>query len=114
MATLPPYDYIFVDEAQDFKPEWWEVVRQCLAPQGRLYVFADANQNIYNHADALPELPTRVRLRRNLRNPQEIARFSAAMLPEHERMQPLPFCGSPVQVAEGSDDPPRALKTCAR
>lgn len=105
LATLPPYDYIFVDEAQDFKPEWWEVVRQCLSPQGRLYVFADANQNIYNHADALPELPTRVRLRRNLRNPQEIARFSAAMLPEHERMQPLPFCGSPVQVAEGSDDP---------
>ena len=111
LATQPPYDYIFVDEAQDFKAEWWQVVQQCLAPQGRLYIFADANQDIYERASALPELPTRVRLRRNLRNPLEIASFSAAMLPEGERMQPLPLGGTPVQVAPGSDVPAERAAT---
>lgn len=105
LSTQPPYDYIFVDEAQDFKEAWWDIVRTCLAPLGKLYIFADANQSIYDHRSALPELPTRVHLRRNLRNAQEIAAFSAAMLPEGETMEPLKLGGAQVQIAPGSDDP---------
>ena len=114
LAAQPPYDYIFVDEAQDFKEEWWDIVRTRLAPQGRLYIFADANQCIYEHRSPLPELPTRVHLHRNLRNPREIARFSAAMLPEGERTESLQLSGTPVQIAPGSDDAAERAATVRR
>ncbi len=45
----PRYDAIVVDEAQDFKQWWWPALLALHTDpdDGRLYVFADANQDLY-------------------------------------------------------------------
>ena len=45
----PRYDAIVVDEAQDFKQWWWPALLSLHTDPdgGRLYVFADANQDLY-------------------------------------------------------------------
>ncbi len=102
----PCYDAIFVDEAQDFRHEWWgSIIHPLLLPGGRLYVFADANQDLFLGESSLPPLPTRVRLNTNLRNVRQIAALSAALLPEGEHMEALDLDGVGVTIAPGSDEP---------
>ncbi len=104
----PRYAAIFVDEAQDFRRDWWDaIILRLLLPGGRLRVFADTNQNLFrrSEASALPDLPTRVNLSTNLRNVRQIAALSSVMLPEGLRMDMLPLSGPAVAIAPGSDDP---------
>ena len=103
LDRLPRHQYIFVDEAQDFKPSWWDIVRAMLEPGGKLYIFADIHQDIYRHSQGLPDLPTRVRLTRNLRNSWKITTFSSGILPA--QMHPLPLSGAPVLLSNPSDSP---------
>jgi hypothetical protein len=42
------YDAIFVDEAQDLKPEWWEVLIRCKKQDGEAMLAADRTQNVYS------------------------------------------------------------------
>ena len=47
-VTLPSYDVILIDEAQDFAPSWIEVVKRLLNPeQGLLFLADDPMQSIY-------------------------------------------------------------------
>lgn len=101
---LPRFDYIFVDEAQDFKDIWWKIIRGMLRPDGKFYIFADSNQDLYHRSAYMPQLPTRLRLTTNLRNANEIADFSATMLPQEQRPQSLPFNGAKMLIAPGCDD----------
>lgn len=101
---LPAFDYIFVDEAQDFKDNWWKIIRSMLRPGGKFYLFADSNQDLYHRSAYMPQLPTRLRLTTNLRNVHEIAAFSATVLPQRERPNILPISGARMLVAPGSDD----------
>lgn len=101
----PRYMSIFVDEAQDFRAAWWALIQRWLAPGGKLYVFGDSRQQLYRNRGPIPELPTRIRLRRNLRNAREIAHYSAAYLPEERRAESLPLCGSPLIILPGSESP---------
>lgn len=97
------FDNIFVDEAQDFLPEWWSLLRVLLRKGGKLYMFSDAGQLLYNHAGNMPELPVRLRLQRNLRNSAQIARFC---LPEDGNLQSvLPLDGPEVEVRAAVDSP---------
>lgn len=42
------YDVIFIDEIQDYKKEWVQIIRECfLSEQGEFVVFGDEKQNIY-------------------------------------------------------------------
>jgi hypothetical protein len=41
------YDAILVDEGQDFKPDWWEILRRLLLPEGEMLLVADSSQDIY-------------------------------------------------------------------
>lgn len=43
----PEFDGIYIDEAQDFDPEWLDTVARFLAPKGELVIFADHRQNLY-------------------------------------------------------------------
>ncbi len=102
----PCYDAILVDEAQDFRPEWWEgIIHPLLLPGGKLYVFADANQNLFLGAPSLPDVPTRVRLSTNLRNVRQIAALSAALLPNGTQMASLDIDGVGVTITPGCDEP---------
>lgn len=69
------FDYIFVDEAQDFMPEWWSLLRAMQRPGGKLYLFSDAGQQLYKRSECAPDLPVRLRLSYNLRNSASIATF---------------------------------------
>lgn len=90
------FQHIFVDEAQDFLPEWWLVVQAMLGPGGKLYVFSDAGQSIYGSQSALPEFPVRLRLKDNLRNTSQIAGFCSALCTGIQHS--LPLQGPGVQV----------------
>lgn len=111
----PHYDTIFVDEAQDFRTEWWELIQQWLTPQGKLYAFADSHQRLYDNRGPIPALPTRIRLRRNLRNPREIARYSADYLPQERRTEALNLSGAPIDIRPAAETPQKraeAVRAC--
>ncbi|WP_105103352.1 NERD domain-containing protein [Microbulbifer pacificus] len=68
------WDTIIIDEGQDFRIDWWIAIDACLKSEGRLRVFMDSNQKVYEHAGTgihdLSVVP--VRLSRNLRNTKNI------------------------------------------
>jgi len=54
----PQFDAIIVDEGQDFRDEWWEILFFLLRDQhqGIFYVFYDSNQNIYHRPASLTQM----------------------------------------------------------
>lgn len=46
------YDAILVDEGQDYRPLWWDVLRKACKPGGEMLLVADATQDIYGTATA--------------------------------------------------------------
>lgn len=108
IAPEQRYDYIFIDECQDFHRSWERIVRALQREGAHMYYFADENQNIFAHGAGLgtytPNAPTRLHLHRNLRNSAEIARYSSALLGEPHRMEHLDLPGLQVAVAPGVED----------
>lgn len=93
------YDYVFIDEAQDFESEWWDVIEsmQDANPNMRLYVFCDSNQTLYDaDGDNVPELGVRIDLKKNLRNSLDIGLFSGTFI--SAETEPLPFKCNSVEV----------------
>ncbi len=82
LAALPGattrHDAILVDEAQDFRDEWWLLIEEFLADPERsaLHLFIDDRQNLYGRSGRLPFTEPEFRLRRNCRNTEPIARFA--------------------------------------
>jgi hypothetical protein len=109
------YDAVVVDEAQDIDAVWWLPLLDLLADRehGRLFVFGDANQDLY-HADAdeigvvMPDRPPVYLLEENRRTTRAIhdwAQRWAAARPISTDDGPLDFHpravgpeGRPVQV----------------
>lgn len=73
--TSLSYDAILIDEAQDFKEDWWEAVESMLRDQqsSKLHVFFDSNQNIYEGKGLERFQSIQVELTINCRNTREIA-----------------------------------------
>ena len=105
------YDYVFVDEAQDFHPSWWALIHQAVAPQGKLYLFADTNQSLYGHTNTVPELPTRITLNTNLRNSKDIADYCHSLLPDGTAVYPLPLSVQEVHILPGSAEVEKRAET---
>lgn len=79
-GRLPRYDAVIVDEGQDFAPSWWDVVEASLQPEsergrdsGRLYVFYDPGQSIFEHGGHVPLDMPEYQLTYNLRNTRAVA-----------------------------------------
>ena len=77
-CTLPQYDLVVVDEAQDFTKDWADCANLLVRPNGELYVFFDESQNIYSRSfgshfsiDANPFV-----LRYNIRNTANIYQYT--------------------------------------
>ncbi len=49
-SSICRYDAILVDEGQDFKPEWWNLLRRLLKQDGEMMLVADATQDLYGTA----------------------------------------------------------------
>ena len=73
------WDTVIVDEGQDFRDDWWIALDSCLLPDGRIRVFMDSNQRVYESAgDRVRDLSVvPVRLSRNLRNTKNIHKVAS-------------------------------------
>ena len=94
---LTRYDAIILDEGQDFKEFWFELLERHLNPDGFFYVFLDSNQDIFNHYTKLPNEQkfVRFRLNRNCRNSQKVIQYLTAntsMAFEHFDETPAGSC----------------------
>ena len=49
-SVIPKYDAVLVDEAQDFYPSWWNVLRKVCRKEGEMLLVADATQDVYQTA----------------------------------------------------------------
>ena len=71
------YDGVIIDEGQDFKSDWFELLELCLddVRGGEFYVFSDDNQRLYSN-DALPDwLGPPYQLTKNVRNSNQVGRL---------------------------------------
>ncbi|KAJ3150525.1 hypothetical protein HDU86_006403 [Geranomyces michiganensis] len=55
-AEFPKFDYVFVDEAQDMSAARAMIVEKVVKPGGRLFLFGDQRQQIYQFAGATDDL----------------------------------------------------------
>lgn len=63
------FDAIIVDEGQDFRLKWWELVETALQKEsGRLYIFHDDNQALLPNRATYPAVDMSLTLSRNCRN----------------------------------------------
>lgn len=74
LAPSLRWDTAIIDEGQDFRPEWWIALEACLVSGGKMLVFMDSNQRVYDSVGEsfqdLTAVP--IRLSRNLRNTKKI------------------------------------------
>lgn len=54
-SALPTYDAILVDEGQDYRPLWWQVLRKAVVQGGEMLLVADKTQNVHGTAQAWTE-----------------------------------------------------------
>jgi len=96
-GKLERYDAVIVDEGQDFKPSWFELLDDLLddTETGRFVVFHDSSQDVFGRGG---EQPFRYRLRFNLRNTQVIT--EAVQRLGQVEMMPHPRApkGDPISV----------------
>jgi hypothetical protein len=64
------YDAIFVDEAQDFREEWWDIINEALLDKAKsiLWIFHDDNQSLLHRQLKYPVLESPITLTTNCRN----------------------------------------------
>jgi superfamily I DNA/RNA helicase len=48
------YDVLIIDEGQDFKDFWYELVFQLVKPDGNQLIFLDPMQNVFGHYTQIP------------------------------------------------------------
>jgi hypothetical protein len=81
-----PYKSVIVDEAQDFRPDEWKLIR-AIVPEGKndLFIVGDAHQRIYGSPVVLSQCGINIRgrssrLRINYRTTEQIRRWAMGML----------------------------------
>ncbi|MGO1319432.1 MAG: NERD domain-containing protein [Galactobacter sp.] len=91
------FEAIVVDESQDFADTWWHGLTKCLlgGQEGKLFVFADAHQQVFDREGDAPITLDPFPLDDNLRNSAQIAACFAPLTPVTQvpRMEP----GAPVR-----------------
>jgi hypothetical protein len=66
---IKPYNVILIDEIQDYKRLWMEIIKDCFLVEGGEYVlFGDVKQNIYNNLTESKDISTNVRGVTELKN----------------------------------------------
>ncbi|WP_158261066.1 MULTISPECIES: nuclease-related domain-containing DEAD/DEAH box helicase [Pirellulaceae] len=99
------FDAIVVDEGQDFRSDWWLVVEALnRETNGRLAIFYDPNQNIFNDDNTLPQTDAVFHLKINCRNTREIHNYSVKKMSADVQSSMRAPAGSPpieIKVGDG-------------
>jgi len=68
------YDVLIIDEGQDFKLFWFELLYKLVNDNGRRFIFLDKFQNIFGHFEGIPQERefSRFHLNENCRNSKQI------------------------------------------
>jgi superfamily I DNA and RNA helicase len=100
MINSPEYDVIIIDEGQDFRENWLELLNKVLKREGRFLFFMDENQDIFKAFKGVPNHRniTRCALEENCRNTKTIIEKLKEILPD-VTMTPMDFTpeGSPIK-----------------
>ena len=70
-----PYDWLIVDEGQDFHPDWFEVLRLAMKEDFKCLWLEDREQCLIPKPCAVPQGFVKYTCRDNFRTPQKIAQF---------------------------------------
>ena len=95
------YDALVVDEAQDFRPEWWYVLDGSLlrTRDAPIYAFRDAAQSLSGvNYDDLIDWDDGFTLGTNCRNTRKIATASASIIGQHAYTLPTAPLGYEVRI----------------
>ena len=84
------FDAVLVDEAQDFREEWWIPIESMLHEASHFYVFLDPGQDVYQtDVKGLMDLPTTLPLRTNCRSSAPISKYASRIAQRDEEVSPL-------------------------
>ena len=111
MGDSSLFDVVIVDEAQDFREEWWYAITDLLDEDGLLQVFMDPNQSLWGQP-SVPEigLPEPMPLTVNCRNTKRVADAAARILDlSSETFPDAPEGVAPTIVRASSQDQQRGL-----
>jgi|GEM_PF-2484477 len=103
------YDVLIVDEAQDMKPYWFEVLESAVKDDGKIWLFMDDNQRVYEDRLEVPPGFTPFFLADNCRNTQTI---HALVREQYEGKFPTESPGPPgrpVEFLPGAPDQAAAV-----
>lgn len=101
------YDYIIIDEAQDFLDSYWKIIEAIqLIPENcaKLYTFSDEDQTLRNMAKEMPRFNTRISLNINLRNSHQIGHYGRSIL-QNQNIELLPLKAQEVTIEEPIANP---------
>lgn len=81
-SSYPMYDVVIIDEGQDFRENWLELINKVLKPDGKFLFFMDENQDIFNAFKGVPNRRNIVKtqLEENCRNTRNIIEFLKELL----------------------------------
>ena len=71
------FDTLIIDEGQDFKEFWYEILFKLVASHGKKYIFLDENQNIFENFTTIPNenIFFKYHLPENCRNTKTIVNY---------------------------------------
>jgi len=99
-GTIPGWDAIVVDEAQDFDADWWDVLQVGLedGSEGRLVAFHDPAQDLFGRENRLPNFDVTYPLTWNFRNTTRICETVSKLYTGDMQSHPRTPDGEPPEV----------------
>jgi DNA polymerase III delta prime subunit len=100
------FDCIIVDEGQDFKFFWFEVIAKHLKDDGNFYIFLDSKQNIFGNYTDIPDRDSfrSCVLSRNCRNTGHIIKYLEGLIESPIQSFKNTPSGVPVDIRTYKND----------
>ncbi|WP_313697096.1 ATP-binding domain-containing protein [Achromobacter sp.] len=113
------FDTVIVDEGQDIRAEWYELIQRHAREGARLLWLEDPMQKLYRHDAVSLTGWTRLRADRNFRSPRSVVRLLQALVPDDVSVvSASPVAGHEMEVliyangAELTDKVKEGLQAC--
>lgn len=103
-SDLTKYDVLIIDEAQDFKEFWFELLFRLVKEDGKKIIFLDRIQDIFNRNVVIPEQSSFVKftLPENCRNTKNIVSYLEEIIGEPIKIRKNPV-GAQVEIYDAKN-----------